>query len=245
MTQTTPPVPPPPRIPRSLAAQSLRGRLVAGLLIVTPLIITVLIVQWVFQAALYVGKPLVFYFTLGLKRIFGFTQFSNLGPAENVVAIFLTLAMLYIIGWLGSIVVGKRLLAFAESLLARIPFVDTVYTSAKRILQALGGSPDKAGENKQVVVLIDFPYPPLKALAFQTNTITDANSGQRYATVFVPTTPNPTSGYMEIVPIELITETSLSMEEALSCILSGGAAAPPSFGFKPGGAPARSSRPQR
>ncbi|MFO0973536.1 MAG: DUF502 domain-containing protein [Phycisphaerae bacterium] len=242
MTQPAAPAPPEKKR-KPVGARSVRGRLFAGLLIIIPVVITTVIVRWVFATALYAGKPLVKYFMLGLQRIFNTDEPGNLGWAENIVAVLLTLAMLYIVGWLGSIVVGKRLIAAAEALLARIPLVDTIYTSAKRILHALGGSPDKDGEDKQVVVLIDFPYPPLKALGFQTNVVTDANSGRRFATVFVPTTPNPTSGYMELVPIENVSLTNLNMEEALSTILSGGAAIPPSLKIVPP-APPTLSRPR-
>ncbi len=213
--------------------RSIRGRLIAGLLIIVPVAVTVVIVRWVFTAALWAGKPLVAWGMEGLRIVFDLDEPQQLGAAENVVAVLLTLAMLYVLGWLGSNVVGQRLIGVAESLFGRIPLVDTIYTSAKRMLGALSGPPGGAEGAKQVVVLIEFPYSPLKAVGFMTNTITDATSGQRYATVFVPTTPNPTSGYMELVPIERVTPTGWSMEQALTMILSAGASAPPHFRTPP------------
>lgn len=213
-----------PRVRRG--PRSVRGRLLAGALIIIPIAITGWLVSVVYGAALWAGKPLVHWFIRGMQLVFNLDEPQRLGPAENVVAVLLTLVMLYVLGVLGSNVVGRRLIALAESLLERIPFVDTIYTSTKRMLQSLTGPPGAADGSGQVVVLIDFPTPPLKVIAFMTNTITDRNTGQRYATVFVPTTPNPTSGYMELVPIESVQATDWTMEQALTTILSGGASSP-------------------
>lgn len=212
--------------------RSIRGRLLAGTLIIVPVAITGWLLMLVFNAALWAGRPLVGWAREGLRILLGIQLQPNLGAAENVVAVALTLAMLYILGWLGSNVVGQRFISVAERLLAKIPFVDTIYTSAKRMLTAISRPPG-GDESSQVVVLIDFPYAPLKAIGFMTNTITDAATGRKVATVFVPTTPNPTSGYMEMVPIENVTLTDWTMEEALTTILSGGASAPSEFHTRP------------
>jgi len=147
-------------------------------------------------------------------------------------AVGMTIALLYLLGWLGSNVVGRRVIDIVEGLFQQIPFVDTVYGAMKRMVQALSGV-GKDDEKSQRVVLVDFPHEHMKAIAFMTNTLTDLNSGQKMATVYVPTTPNPTSGYMEIVPINRITQTDWTMEEALSMILSGGATAPESVRLAP------------
>jgi len=228
MTET---LPTPPagsqRKKKRLGPRSIRGRLIAGLLIITPLVITVLLVRWVFSAALWMGEPLVKWTMQGLRVVFHLdpSQPVTLGRATNVVAVLLTAAMLYILGALGSNVVGRRLIAIAESLLVRIPFIDTVYNAVKRTLHALSGPPGSESSN-QVVVLIEFPSPDMKAIGFMTNTITDSRTGRQYAAVYIPTTPNPTSGYMELVPIEKVEVTDWTMDQALSAILSGGASAP-------------------
>ena len=77
----------------------------------------------------------------------------------------------------------------------------------------------------QRVVLIDFPSPELKSIGFVTRVFQDA-SGREYAAVYVPTTPNPTGGYLEIVPIERLVATDWSVDQAMAFILSAGAAAP-------------------
>jgi len=219
-----------PKRKGSVAPRSFRGRLVAGILIIIPLAVTAILIKYVYSAALTVGVWIVYYCTYALSLAFeGVAKPTKIVPEEAEwqeigVAVFLTIAMLYLLGWLGTNVVGRRLLDVVEGLLERIPLVDTIYGSVKRMVHALSGI-GKADDSPQRVVLVDFPHENMRAIAFLTNEIVDVNSGQRLATVYVPTTPNPTSGYMEIVPVERITDTDWTMEEALSMILSGGAMA--------------------
>jgi uncharacterized membrane protein len=237
-----------PRKRGRMGPRSTRGRLLAGILIIVPVAITVLIVQWVYSLALWAGTPLMAWARQGLKILFRLDASPDLGPTENIFAVCLTLVVLYLLGWLGSNVVGQRMIGLAESLLGRIPFVDTTYNTVKRVLHALSGARGGDG-SQQVVVLIEFPTPPLMVIAFMTNTVTDTRTGQKYATVFVPTTPNPTSGYMEFVPIEKVIVTDWTMEEALTTVLSGGASAPEGIELsklidaKPPGRTAETTRP--
>jgi len=230
----TPPIPPTPEAakPSGVAPTSIRGRLVAGILLVIPLAVTVALVSYIYQLALMFGiwtvNRIHWVFLWLLERDTGGPRLIDPADPEwyyETIAVLLTVLLLYTLGWFGSNVVGARIISVVESLVERIPFVDTVYGAMKRMVQALGGV-GKEGE-AQRVVLVDFPHEQMRAIAFLTNTITDVNSGERLATVYVPTTPNPTSGYMEIVPVERITLTDWTMEEALSMILSGGATAPP------------------
>lgn len=143
---------------------------------------------------------------------------------QNLMAVVLTVVMLYLLGWLGTNVAGRRIISLFESLVERIPLVDSIYPAMKRMVQALSGA-GKPGEEKQRVILVDFPTKEIKAIALVTNRFANSLGGQEYVTAFVPTTPNPTSGYMLIVPVERVTYTDWSMEEAMSMILSGGASA--------------------
>lgn len=158
---------------------------------------------------------------------------------QSLLAVVLTILLLYLLGWLGSNVAGRRLITVVEGLVERIPFVDTVYPAVKKMVQAMSGA-GKGDGTRQRVVLVDFPHENMKAIGFTTSVIKDSTSGKQMAMVYVPTTPNPTSGYVVLVPIERITGTSWSMEEALSVILSGGASAKPEVAlFPPGTSPAQ------
>jgi len=250
-----PPEAPRKRQQKSVAPKTFRGRVAAGVVLVIPLAVTILLIKYVYNAALWLGVRIVYWVSLLYSRI---TRMVGNGGGEDaasgswlpvanpkwidpakaewpdiVLAIILTILMFYILGALGTNVVGKRLILAVETLLQRIPLVDTVYGSIKRMVAALSGSSDPNQPEKKVV-MIDFPTPEMKTLAFVTSMFTDANSGQRYVSVYVPTTPNPTSGYMEIVPVEKITHTDLTMEQALSMILSGGATSPPTLRMSTG-----------
>jgi uncharacterized membrane protein len=84
------------------------------------------------------------------------------------------------------------------------------------------------------VVLIEFPSPEMKTVGFVTRTMQDKSSGKQLAAVYVPTTPNPTSGYLEIVPVDKLVSTEWTIDEAMNFIISGGAVAPDNVPYTKG-----------
>lgn len=140
----------------------------------------------------------------------------------NSLAVILTILALYLLGWITTVVVGQRLIKIFEYFIHRIPIVQTVYSAIKKFLSVLQTKPDEV----QRVVLIEFPSEHMKTVGFVTRVFTDAVTGRQLAAVYVPTTPNPTSGYLEIVPLENLVSTDWSMDEAMTFIISGGAVAP-------------------
>jgi uncharacterized membrane protein len=153
---------------------------------------------------------------------------------QSVLAVLATIAFIVGVGGLARRVVGQRLLAWMEGQIARIPLLKTVYGSARKLLDLLQTKPD----GTQRVVLIDFPHREMKCIGFVTRVMREEGSGRELAAVYVPTTPNPTSGYLEIVPVELLTPTDWSVDEAMAFIISGGAVSPEVIPFKRPGAPA-------
>jgi uncharacterized membrane protein len=123
--------------------------------------------------------------------------------------------------------VGQRLLRWFEALIARVPLANVIYTSARKLLDMLETKPGST----QRVVLIDFPHRDMKSVGLVTRVIREEGSGRELAAVYVPTTPNPTSGYLEIVPVELLTPTDWTVDQAMSFIISGGAVAPDAMPF--------------
>jgi uncharacterized membrane protein len=221
----------------SMTPKSFRGRILTGVLLVIPLAVTAILINYVYTAALKVGVWLVYSFAWIFYHAFGVgsTPPTRIDPAnaawyEILIAVVITVLMFYMLGWLGSNVVGKRIIELFEGLLTRIPFVDTLYGSIKRFVQSLSGVGDK-GDRPQRVVLIEFPHPGMKAIGFVTSVVVDRNSGERLATVYIPTAINPTSGYMELVPLDKLIETDMSPAEAMSIVLSGGASAPGEMGL--------------
>jgi uncharacterized membrane protein len=153
---------------------------------------------------------------------------------QSAIAVVATIAFIVGVGGLARRVVGQRLLAWVEGLIARIPLLKTVYGSARKLLDLLETKPD----GTQRVVLIDFPHREMKCIGFVTRVMREEGTGRELAAVYVPTTPNPTSGYLEIVPVELLTPTDWTVDEAMAFIISGGAVSPEVIPFNRPGAPA-------
>ncbi len=197
--------------------------LLTGILSVIPLWITWLVFKFFFVQLSSLGLPWVMAVSKTLQQHSPTMAEWMVAPwFQSILAIVLTLFALYLLGWVASKVIGERILSLVDTLMHRIPVVQTVYGAVSKLIGVLKSKP----ENIQRVVLIAFPHPGMRTVGFVTKVMEDANTGQQLAAVYVPTTPNPTSGYMEIVPLEDLISTDWSMDEAMTFILSAGAVAP-------------------
>jgi uncharacterized membrane protein len=146
-----------------------------------------------------------------------------LAPAvQTGIAIFsvlLTIFILYSVGLFTANIVGRRFLYLAEAFVERVPLVKTVYGSTKQILSSLTGDQT---EKFQRVALVPFPQEKMRCVAFITATFPDSISGEELCSVFIPTTPNPTTGYLQILKRKELVELDWSVEEAVQVIMSGG-----------------------
>ena len=197
--------------------------LLTGILSVIPLWITWLVFKFFFVQLSSLGLPWAMAVSKALQQHSPTMAEWLVAPwFQSILAILLTLFALYLLGWVASKVIGQRILSLLDNLMHRIPVVQTVYGAVSKLIGVLKSKP----ENVQRVVLIAFPNPGMRAVGFVTKVMEDENTGQPLAAVYVPTTPNPTSGYMEIVPLEDLISTDWSMDEAMTFILSAGAVAP-------------------
>ncbi|HEY4941769.1 MAG TPA: DUF502 domain-containing protein [Rhizomicrobium sp.] len=201
-----------------------QSNLIAGLLTVTPLIIVWLVFDFFLETLSQWGHPLAVELTGFLDDHFPVLKpwLDNEG-VRWVIGVIVALLALYSIGAIASRVLGQRLIHLFEQIISRIPLVETIYSAAKKLVDVLRQKP---GANTQRVVLIDFPGPGLKAVGFVMRTFADAKTGETLAAVYVPTAPNPTSGYLQILPLANLTPTELQSDEAMTMILSGGAVTP-------------------
>ena len=204
--------------------------LITGLLTFVPLWLTWLVFKFIFTFLSHVGAPVVAGLFTGLSAAFpGAAAWLSQEWLQSIIAFIGTVLSLYLVGFASDRVFGQRLLEAFEAMIGRIPLVQTIYGGSKKLMTMLSTKP--AGTQR--VVLIDFPSPELKSIGFVTRVFVDS-AGRELAAVYVPTTPNPTGGYLEIVPVEKIIATDWSMDQAMAFILSGGAAGPESL---PRGAP--------
>lgn len=206
-----------------------RRYVITGLITLIPLWITWFVLDFVFKFLSDVGTPWVNRLSKGARLTYpNFATWLEHPWFLRIASFLLILLALYILGFLTTQVIGRKILAMVDNLMARIPIVQSVYGSTKKFLNVLQSEPDKV----QRVVLINFPSKYMKTVGFVTTTFEDDNTGRALAAVYVPTTPNPTSGYLEIVPLEDLTSTDWSMEEAMTFIISGGAVAPDRITFE-------------
>lgn len=197
--------------------------LLTGILSVIPLWITWLVFKFFFVQLSSVGRPWAIAVSKALEvRSPTLSEWLVTPWFQSILAILLTLFALYLLGWIASKVIGQRILSLFDRLMHRIPVVQTVYGAVSKLIGVLKSKP----ENVQRVVLIAFPNPHMRTIGFVTKVMEDDRTGRQLAAVYVPTTPNPTSGYMEIVPLADLISTDWSMDEAMTFILSAGAVAP-------------------
>jgi uncharacterized membrane protein len=144
-------------------------------------------------------------------------------PGLGVIA---TVVLIFAAGFLTTSYLGGKFFRFAEALVERIPLVRGIYQAIKQIVQTMVS---KEGQSFKRVVLVEFPRPGLYTVAFVTGVTTGElkdKTGGNCINLFVPTTPNPTSGYYVMVPEDGVTDLEMSVEEAFKLIISGGMIAP-------------------
>ena len=200
----------------------------SGLLTLLPIWLVWIVFKFVFGLLSDVSRPAIGPIT---------SQLAASDPAmlgwlaapwvQTAIGLLATVLLILIVGALGPRVLGQRLLMGFEALIARIPLANSVYGSARQLLDMLQTKPGSS----QRVVLLDFPHPGIKAIGFVTRLFHDETTGRELAAVYVPTTPNPTGGYLELVPVELLTPTDWTVDQAMTFILSGGAVSPERIPF--------------
>jgi uncharacterized membrane protein len=201
-------------------ARALRGmqrNILAGIITVGPLLVTYLIFSFLVGILAKVGLPVVWV----LAAIFP-GDWINQPWVQFLLAVVLTLVVLYLVGRVTSQVVGRQALRVFEAALARLPFVAKIYNSVRKLIDTMMSKDDSV----QRVVLVEFPMPGQRALGFLTRTLIDSSNGRILAAVLLPNAINPMSGLLQIMPIERVQETNLTVEQAMSMLMTGGTVGP-------------------
>ena len=216
-------------IPNPTAPQkpvkSRRRTFLTGLIVAAPILVTLWLVTLLFdQVSSYIAPAL-----FGLARFFGFAGEPMRGWIETIVQL-LSVGVgalgIFLIGLLAENVLGRQLLRGLEWLLMQIPFIRGIYSATRQFLETFSGDSTKAFRK---VVLFEYPRKGLWTMGLLTG---DAKGEvaqkvpQKMVSVFVPTTPNPTSGWLIFVPIESVQEPQMSVDDAFKMIISGGVLTP-------------------
>ncbi len=194
----------------------LRKYLIAGLLVWLPLAATVVVIKLLID--LRDKAILLFPPEWQPETLFGFSI-----PGFGIV---IGVSILILTGAFAANLFGRKLVGFWEAVLGRIPLVRTIYSSVKQVLETLFSS---NSESFRRVVLIEYPRKGIWSLGFQTNealTAAREASGKDLVSIFVPTTPNPTSGFIVMLPTDEITQLDISVEDGFKFIISMGVIVP-------------------
>ena len=200
------------------------GYLLAGVLALTPITVTGFIIYFLFAILAGVGRPIADWMATQLTPyVPRLANFITNDWFLRFTAVIFVIAIIYMIGWLAKNVLGSQLIALFELFLERIPLVKTVYGAVKKLVIVLQENP---GGDVKRVVLIEFPSPEMKTVGLVTRTFTDHYTGEELVAVYVPTTPNPTSGFVIMVPRRDVRVLDMEIDEALKMIISLGVVVP-------------------
>lgn len=184
--------------------------LAAGILVMLPIGITALVLKFVFDLLTPILQPV-----------------TDLLPGPDVhgTGLVALLLLIYVVGLVAAFVVGRRIISVAHRAMEVIPVVKGIYSTTRTAVELLSSTSRTNGTSNTDrytgVVLVEFPRPGIRSIGLVTSQMYDLE-GQEVLSVYVPTTPIPSSGFMVIVPSSQVTHLDMSVEEAMSVVVSGG-----------------------
>lgn len=201
--------------------RSLRNAFITGVVVILPLGVTIIVISFLLER---LGTPASNFFFWYLDP-----DWRDL-PAVELMLKFISVAVVFLLitllGYLSKFFIGKIMLNSIERLLDRVPIINTVYRSVKQIVDTFSQQEKSVF---QEVVLIEYPRPRCYVLGFLTGTAkgeAQKVTGEHIVNIFVPTTPNPTSGFLLMLPDSDVTRLEMSITDGIKLIISGGAVVP-------------------
>jgi uncharacterized membrane protein len=195
----------------------LRKYLISGLLVWLPVIITIVVVKFIVDL---LSKSLLLLPPYLQPDVLLGVHIPGIGVILTVVVIFMT-------GLFAANFIGQRLVAFGERMMTRIPLVRSIYTGVKQVTETVLAP---GGQSFRKVLLVEFPCAGVWSIAFQTgevNSVIDGHlGGVPMVSYFIPTTPNPTSGFLMMAPKSQVKELDISVDQALKFVISLGVVQP-------------------
>ncbi len=200
-----------------------RADFVTGLAVSLPGIVSIAVLVWLFGTVSRFTDTLLFFLPTSLTHAGG-----GVGPILwywSFTAFLLGLLLIGMVGRLTRYYVGKKLIEMMDMTLLRIPLLNKIYGTLKQVNDAFTSS----NSSFKQVVLVPFPHPGQHAVGFLTGAShqeVQAKTGHKVLSVFVPTTPNPTSGFLMMVPESEVIKLEMSVADGIKFIISLGAVAP-------------------
>jgi uncharacterized membrane protein len=207
-----------------------RANFLTGLAVLLPAFMTLAIVKWLFGTIASVTDSLLFFLPRTLTH-----EDGGHGPMFwywSLAALALAMLLVALVGLLARYYIGKRLLAWLDAAMLRVPLLNKIYGTIKQVNEAFSTGKKTAFKT---VVLVEFPREGMHSLGFITSEqhaeVQQKTKGQ-VVCVFIPTTPNPTSGFLVLVPEEKVTKLEMSVADGIKYIISLGSVSP-EFAGKP------------
>ncbi|MCZ6673789.1 MAG: DUF502 domain-containing protein [Verrucomicrobia bacterium] len=202
--------------------RSLRNAFLTGLVLLTPLGVSLFVFGWLVNniGGRFSSNLLYFVPPEWLAR-------EDLQLIWNILATLIVFLAITLLGYMSRYFVGKWVLSLAETILIKVPFINTVYKTVKQIVETFT-TQHKAVFKK--TVLIEYPRKGVWVLGFLTSESKgepQVRTNKRLRNIFVPTTPNPTSGFLLMIPAEEVHELEMTIGDGMKLIISGGAVVPP------------------
>lgn len=196
-----------------------KNRILAGLIFIVPVGVTGVVGWWIYTKCVVLTN-------LWVHRVLERVP-DHISPliqfAGVIVTLFAILLILWFIGTISSSFMMRRIVRLVEMLAESLPIVRQVYRFSKRVVDLIAKNRERQGQR---VVIIEYPKSNCYVLAFATGETRMSNSNELHVTLFVPTTPNPTSGFMLMLPMSQVLEAKVSIDEAVQMIMSGGIIVP-------------------
>lgn len=222
--------PPPPAPPRRTVFGRLRASFLTGLVVIAPVGLTIwliwTVVGWIDGIVLPM-VPVSYHPDRLIQTYFGLDPSAQINVRGIGVIIFLLFTI--IVGWMAKGIIGRSFIRFGESLVERTPVVRTIYSGIKQISETIFAQSERSFET---ACMFEYPRKGVWALGFisvqaKGEIARRPGADQNLVGVFVPTTPNPTSGFLLFVPRSDITELDMSVEDAAKLVISAGLVYPP------------------
>ena len=205
-----------------------RSCFLTGLVVTFPALLTLAAVKWFIGTISSVTDLLLFFLPSTLTHESLVNANDGKGPMYwywSLVALALAVVLISVVGVLARYYIGKKVIDWTDRVLMRVPLLNKFYGAIKQVNDAFAGSKNSF----KTVVLVEFPGPGNYSVGFITNETqgeVQQKAGKNLVSVFVPTTPNPTSGFLILVPEEKLTKLDLSVTDAIKYIVSLGYVSP-------------------
>jgi uncharacterized membrane protein len=201
-----------------------RGNFLTGLAVLLPALITLAVVKWLFASISSITDLLLFFLPTTITH-----EDAGRGPMFwywSLAAFVLAVLLVAVAGWLTRYYAGKRLVAWLDLTMLRVPLLNKIYGTVTQIKDAFSSG---RKTSFKTVVLVEFPHEGMYSIGFITGGQRDemqVKTGENAVCVFVPTTPNPTSGFLVLVPEDKVTKLEMSVADAIKYIISLGSVSP-------------------